>query len=33
VFVDALPLTKVGKVDYRSLERRHAEEAQMRGGT
>jgi Acyl-CoA synthetases (AMP-forming)/AMP-acid ligases II len=29
-FVDALPLTNVGKVDYRSLERRHAKEAQMR---
>jgi long-chain acyl-CoA synthetase len=26
-FVDALPLTKVGKVDYRALERRHAKEA------
>jgi long-chain acyl-CoA synthetase len=29
-FVDALPLTKVGKVDYRSLERRYAEEASIR---
>jgi acyl-coenzyme A synthetase/AMP-(fatty) acid ligase len=29
-FVDVLPLTKVGKVDYRSLERRHAQEAKMR---
>ena len=25
-FIDALPLTKVGKVDYRSLMRRHAEQ-------
>jgi long-chain acyl-CoA synthetase len=24
-FVDSLPLTKVGKVDYRELARRHAE--------
>jgi acyl-CoA synthetase (AMP-forming)/AMP-acid ligase II len=24
-FLDALPLTKVGKVDYRELMRRHAE--------
>jgi long-chain acyl-CoA synthetase len=29
-FVDALPLTKVGKVDYRALERRHAEAAATR---
>jgi long-chain acyl-CoA synthetase len=29
-FVDALPLTKIGKVDYRALERRHAEGVQMR---
>jgi acyl-coenzyme A synthetase/AMP-(fatty) acid ligase len=32
-FVDALPLTKVGKVDYRALERRHAEAAAMRERT
>jgi long-chain acyl-CoA synthetase len=29
-FVDALPLTNIGKIDYRSLERRHVKEAQMR---
>ena len=29
-FVDALPLTRIGKVDYRSLERRHAEDVRMR---
>jgi long-chain acyl-CoA synthetase len=27
VFVDSLPLTKVGKIDYRALERLHAVEA------
>ncbi len=32
-FVDALPLTNVGKVDYRSLERRHAKQASMRDST
>ena len=31
-FVDALPLTRVGKVDYRSLERRHADEASAQVG-
>ncbi|HEX7437215.1 MAG TPA: AMP-binding protein [Caldimonas sp.] len=31
-FVDALPLTNVGKVDYRSLERRHAKETSTREG-
>jgi long-chain acyl-CoA synthetase len=29
-FVEELPLTKIGKVDYRALERRHAQEAQTR---
>ena len=28
-FVEALPLTKIGKVDYRALERRHAQEAPL----
>jgi len=32
-FVDALPLTNVGKVDYRSLERRHAKQASTRDST
>lgn len=32
-FVDALPLTKVGKVDYRALERLHAEKAPKQDNT
>ena len=28
-FVDVLPLTKIGKIDYRALERRHAQEAPL----
>jgi long-chain acyl-CoA synthetase len=30
-FVDALPLTRVGKVDYRELARRHAANGEGRG--